>query len=107
MPPPGCELKMQNESEYCPPDSFPEESEIGDYARGLQNGTWVCQSCNPDDDAYPWTYADWILTSRPHVLGLMPGPSEDTLNLQNPYFSTLKRTKGSHCTKTKSTDFAD
>jgi len=79
MPPPGCELKMQNESEYCPPDSFPEESlKKLEYARGLQNKTWVCQSCNPDDDAYPWTYADWILTSRPHVLGLMPGMANPT-----------------------------
>jgi len=51
-------------------DSFPADEDKGPYAF---TGEWVCQACNSSLDIYPWSYPEWIFTSKPHMFGLMPG----------------------------------
>ena len=39
------------------------------------NGTWLCQV---GEDCEPWSYMEWILTSKPGLFGLVPGFANPT-----------------------------
>merc|ERR1719419_1446665 len=40
------------------------------YENG-KNGTFLCQDCG--ETGRPWTYAEWLLTMKPHMFGMMHG----------------------------------
>jgi len=61
--PPGCTVSNTT----CPPETI-------DKAAGVV----YCQLCNVTAGGGPWNYYDWILTSKPHVFGLMPGWANPT-----------------------------
>ena len=82
--PPGCTLVDRNHSraEYCLENSFPDADEPGPAA---WNGTWLCQQCDltvgrgiGDHLTGPWTYHEWMLTKRPHMLGMVQGLANPT-----------------------------
>jgi hypothetical protein len=74
-------------AEVCPEDSFPALVDLGWAACGInwtagsasQLDGWLCQSCDPAKPSRgpglhgPWTYAEWIFSSRPKLFGLRPG----------------------------------
>ena len=70
--PPGCVLAKQNEpaASLCLEGSFPEAKELGAAA---YTKDWFCQSCNASLGGQPWTYQQWLFTSKPHLLGLIQG----------------------------------
>ena len=70
--PPGCVLAKQNEpaASLCLEGSFPEDEELGPAA---YTKDWFCQSCNASLGGQPWTYQQWLFTSKPHLLGLIQG----------------------------------
>ena len=70
--PPGCVLAKQNEpaASLCLEGSFPEDEELGPAA---YTKDWLCQSCNASLGGQPWTYQQWLFTSKPHLLGLIQG----------------------------------
>ena len=71
--PPGCTLV--NSSELCLPGSLDVPSGVNpDFV--YNNGIFVCQAC--DENGSPWTYAEWILTMKPHMFGLMHGMAGPT-----------------------------
>ena len=82
--PPGCSLVNSSNSkvQYCPENSFPGDDLLGPAAL---NGTWLCQQCNmsvergiADHLSGPWTYHEWLLTTRPHMLGMIQGMANPT-----------------------------
>ena len=85
--PEGCLLvdKTDVRAENCPENSFPNEDLLGPAARPL-NTTWYCQVCDHSFargmadilDGGPWTYHEWMLTTRPHMLGLVQGFANPT-----------------------------
>ena len=67
-PPPGCDIvtRQSNLSQFCPPDAF-------NLPAGMTIEPVIthCQACLPGMGAR-WTYAQWIFTTEPGILG-MPG----------------------------------
>lgn len=79
--PDGCNLVTQEHpwASTCPEDSFPSEEDLGPYAyQATPEDPWMCQACNSSLGAQPWTYAEWIFTSQPHIFGLMQGMANPT-----------------------------
>ena len=81
--PPGCSLVNSSNSKVgdCLENSFPNKP-LGPAAL---NGTWLCQECDlsvprgiADHLSGPWTYHEWLLTTRPHFLGMMQGIANPT-----------------------------
>ena len=66
-PPDGC--GVSNVTSVCPEGSL-----------DLSLGVAYCQYCNTtsNPDAAPYTYVEWLFTSKPHVFGLMPGWANPT-----------------------------
>ena len=62
--PPGCSLSTE-----CPP--------FEDHY-GYNYTITHCQICDETEGGRPWNYYEWILTSSPHVFGLMPGWANPT-----------------------------
>ena len=82
--PPGCFLvdRSDEKSEYCLEKSFPSQDLLGPAA---WNGTWLCQWCDlsvergiADHLTGPWTYYEWLVTNRPHMLGAVQGFANPT-----------------------------
>ena len=77
--PEGCKAitekeHMDNSSDYkCLDDSFPSAEDMNIYSR---KGEWLCQGCN--STGRPWTFAEWIFTSKPHIFGLEAGAANPT-----------------------------
>ena len=70
--PPGCGFVNSSspESENCLPGSL--DVPIGvnsDFV--YNNGSFVCQAC--DENGHPWTYTEWIITTKPNMFGLLHG----------------------------------
>ena len=75
--PQGCFLARKNQpfASLCPEGSFPEAEELGPSA---YTEDWLCQWCNSSMGAQPWTYHQWLFTSKPHLLGLFQGLANPT-----------------------------
>ena len=70
--PPGCSLETPDSdlAQFCLPGSFDIPAGVNpDYI--YNNGSLVWQAC--PGEARPWTYAEWLLTMKPHVFGMMGG----------------------------------
>ena len=70
--PPGCSLETPDSdlARFCLPGSFDIPAGVNpDYI--YNNGSLVWQAC--PGEARPWTYAEWLLTMKPHVFGMMGG----------------------------------
>ena len=75
--PEGCTI-VESESpnsQHCLPGSLDFPSGVNPNCL-YNNGDFVCQSCN--STGTPWTYADWIFTTRPHMFGLINGIASPT-----------------------------
>lgn len=72
QPPPGCLIVNNTDprSEFCPPESFDIPDGVTPEAV-INNGKFLslCQSCG-NETSGPWTYADWMLTTKPGLFGL-------------------------------------
>ena len=68
-PPPGCDIvtRQSNLSQFCDPDAF-------HLPAGMSIETVIshCEACLPGMGAR-WTYAQWILTTSPGILGMPHG----------------------------------
>ena len=70
--PPGCTIvdSSSPDATNCIPGSL----DIPDGVNPdmiYNNGSFLCQSCN--EGGHPWTYADWMLTMKPNMFGLIHG----------------------------------
>lgn len=76
--PPGCYLVDATNISYvkfCPPGSLDLPDNINlDVV--YNNGDFMCQACPPP--AQPWTYAEFMLTSRPTLFGSIGGIANPT-----------------------------
>eukprot|EP00092_Neocalanus_flemingeri_P018191 GFUD01019688.1.p1 GENE.GFUD01019688.1~~GFUD01019688.1.p1 ORF type:complete len:1116 (+),score=193.24 GFUD01019688.1:205-3552(+) len=75
--PPGCKIvdSSSPDSEHCLPGSLEVPSGLN-IDSIYNNGSFVCQSC--DEKSSPWSYVDWIFTTKPQMFGLLAGSANPT-----------------------------
>ena len=65
---------MENETETKFNCSKPEDLYL-DPSISYNEGPWLCQV---GEDCEPWSYMDWMLTTKPGLFGLIPGCANPT-----------------------------